>query len=109
MSRRLRELIERWEEERDDLYCLHQSATDFLADKLRDKINELKAAIAPDWKPASEPPDDVRQEVWLLTTDGVIRGVFDDHNVDQWDGTKYVPRIIGWHEIEVPEPPEVGT
>ncbi len=71
---------------------------------------ELKAAIAPDWHPASEPPDHNRV-VWVIRKGSktsriawfnrTVKRFVNEFGQQQHDATH-------WHEIEVPEPPEVN-
>ena len=97
--KQVRELIEKWEQ---PCRCFPDDVS----------IKELKAAIAPDWKPASEPPDTSRY-VWVMT-------VSNEKTMATYSGSSAVwvhwstGAIMGgvnevamWHEIEVPEPPEV--
>jgi hypothetical protein len=105
--KRVRELLDSWKSElkHDDGSTLKYSIA---------VITELKAAIAPDWHPASEPPDDDR-EVWVYCND-ICQCLLAkwDNSVeefvceDEYGGEDPV-FPTHWHEIEVPEPPEVGT
>ena len=79
-------------------------------------LNELKAAIAPDWHPASKPPDNSRY-VWVRTVSGKTTMATYNGAAGVWVhwltgavmGVDGVNEVVEWHEIEVPEPPEVGT
>jgi hypothetical protein len=67
-------------------------------------IEDLKAAIVPDWRPASEPLLDER-EVIVLCRDG---STVIDYKINglRWSWVSDSD-AVAWHEIEVPEPPEV--
>ncbi len=73
---------------------------------------ELKAAVAPDWKPASEPPDDDREVWFTIGKSPPLRGHY-GRFTKLWfvsgSDRNCCYAATHWHEIEVPEPPEVGT
>jgi hypothetical protein len=106
--KQVRELIVEIERQIELSRSCCDSVEDFLADKLESVATSLKAAIAPDWRLASEPPDSPRQ-VWLL---------WDGESVIGWYSKllkaykacddEQLLGVTHWHEIEVHEPPEVN-
>jgi len=104
--KRVRELEQLWRSE-----FLEYPDTDWDS---RAVVNELGEALKPDWHPASQPPDDSRY-VWGLTISDARTMVRFDQTCDKWlhfktlDEMDGVNEVVKWHEIEVPEPPEVGA
>ena len=98
--KQVRELIADWESEFNEY-----PTQDWYP---KNVIDQLKAAIAPDWHPASEPPDDEVEYYVLLKSKIVERGVYYRKlNVFQHRDGYTIRDVVAWHEIEVPEPPEV--
>lgn len=105
--KRVRELIAEWEADYAK-FGTYDRASSPVALGLEYSIYQLKAAIAPDWHPASEPPEDEVEYYVLLKSKVVERGVYyRKFNVFQHRDGYTLRDVVAWHEIEVPEPPEV--
>ncbi len=96
--KQVRELIERLEVRANNVASYSEGCAYHVVSQ------ELKAAIAPDWKPASEPLDNEREVIVLLRDGSTVI----DYKINGLRWSWVSDRdATHWHEIEVPEPPEV--